>query len=636
MSFCGRRSDLTRKRMRDRVWPILIGTLILLFSIGFMWQGLDVTDTGYSLANMQQFFDGYPRDVTDPVVSSCWLTYLIGGVWYRITGSGLFGFRVLYLMVTFCIFGLAWLPMRVAGISRSLVALFAGSAMVIAQSFYFPSYNEITSLFFVVASVTLYYGLVNNLRLLIFLGGAAASISVFARLPNVVIAGIIVAIPYFRVSESMESERPWKVSARLVLRECVAFSLGYLAGLGVVLLVMASLGHVGAYLQMLQQMSTTIGDPAQHHGGARLLRGLLHDYFYSVIAGIAFALGAIALGLLASRSPDRAFRGLLVIMAAGGLTVMALAFDDFSIYLWPGLIFVTLIAGTFGLLSLDKESRLLCMLAGVVLFMTPLGSNNGIYNSVYAMSLAAPVALIALIARPGATKRISSDTTEERITLAVAGAPPAPIRGNARLFAHSLAFCKTMVATAARLDTSVVGYAILCSMVAFSIVHRWNFTFRDSPQRLAMRASVNHSKLRNVFTTAARARSLEELLKALQPLIRKDDYLLDHMQVPMIYFLTEARPYLYSTWANLYEPSVFERMIQKAVATRRNLPVCVRTKIDTSHPEWPEETYPLSQSPRFAQNRRLIESFLQVHNYQKHWENNAFEIWLPPPSGGNG
>lgn len=610
--------------------------LIILFPICFMWQGLDVTDTGYSLANMQQFFDGYPKDVTDPAVSSCWLTFLIGGVWYRLTGSGLFGFRVLYLLITFCIVGLAWLPTRVVGRSRSLVALLAGSTMVIGQSFYFPSYNEMTALFFMLAAVALFYGLVNSVRFLIFLAGAAAGISVFARLPNVAIAGIIVAILYFRASESIESYRPWKASAQLALRECTVFSIGYLTGIGAVLLVMAALGHVAAYVQMLHHMSAMVGDPTQDHGGSRLFRGLLHDYFYSGLAGIAFAVGATVLGLLAARYRDGLFRWLLVFVVMAGLTVMVLVSNNIATYFWPGLINTILVAGAFGFLNLNKEYRLLCVLAGVVFFMTPLGSNNGIVNSVYAMSLAVPVALIALITRPCAAKGITSDAAEEPGNSAVAGAPLASVQNNAWLFPRYEKLCNSIRATTARLDTAAVGYVILWSMVAFSAAHRWNFTFRDSPNRLAMRATVNHMKLREVFTTVDRARSLEGLLKALQPLVRKGDYLLDHMQVPMIYFLTEAKPYLYSTWANLYEPSVFERMIQKAVAARSELPVCVRTKVDTSHPEWPCETYPLAQSHRFVENRRLIESFLQVHNYQKHWENNAFEIWLPPPSKRNG
>jgi hypothetical protein len=149
-----------------------------------------------------------------------------------------------------------------------------------------------------------------------------------------------------------------------------------------------------------------------------------------------------------------------------------------------------------------------------------------------------------------------------------------------------------------------------------------------------MRAMVNHPKLRWILTTPSRAQSLNELLKQLQPLVRKDDYLLDYMQIPMIYFLTETKPYLYSSWANLYEPPVFDQMLRRAESASRALPVCVRTKVDTCHPEWPNSTYPPSQSYRCVGNRRLVDSFMQTHGYQEYWENFAFEIWLPPSHQG--
>jgi hypothetical protein len=108
------------------------------------------------------------------------------------------------------------------------------------------------------------------------------------------------------------------------------------------------------------------------------------------------------------------------------------------------------------------------------------------------------------------------------------------------------------------------------------------------------------------------------------------------MQLPLIYFLTETKPYLYSSWANLYYPAVFKRALDRAVVTRPLLPVCIKTRVDTSHPEWPDETYPPSEAYRFVENRRLVEAFLESHNYRKYWENKAFEIWLPPSAKNKG
>jgi hypothetical protein len=99
------------------------------------------------------------------------------------------------------------------------------------------------------------------------------------------------------------------------------------------------------------------------------------------------------------------------------------------------------------------------------------------------------------------------------------------------------------------------------------------------------------------------------------------------MQLPLIYFLTDTRPYLFTSWPNLYQPPQFQAALKRAESTRAALPVCIMTKIDTCHPGWPDETFPPFQTYRFVENRRTVESFLQEHRYQKIWENNAFEIW---------
>src|SRR5207247_4942612 len=94
---------------------------------------------------------------------------------------------------------------------------------------------------------------------------------------------------------------------------------------------------------------------------------------------------------------SRPIKRILIVALAAGLTAVLLAFNELDTYLWPGLVYAVLFAAAVGLLEVDRRYRLLCVLAGVVLFMTPLGSNNGIYNAIYALHLAVPVALIALI-----------------------------------------------------------------------------------------------------------------------------------------------------------------------------------------------------------------------------------------------
>lgn len=594
--------------MKRPLLSLVVLALMVAFPVAFMWQGLDVTDTGYTLTNCQQFFHAYPHDLTDPGIGCVWLSYFLGALWYQLTGCGLIGFRVFYILITLAILGLVWLPFRRFESDRTLVALFAGSALVIAKSLYLPSYNEFTALLFAATAVALYRGLTNRQKLWILVAGFTAGASVFVRLPNLAIGGIVIAAFFYRAIEASDRTQFFTLSIRRAINECVVFFAGCVAGAVAVMILMAALGHLPAYFTTLRQMSAMFGDPTQHHGAWPLLKGLLHDYFYVAAAGVVCLVGGLIVSRLAGVSGRPLFRATLIALSVLVVIPFLLGVDDAELYFWPGMLYLILLTGALGLLNLSNEYRLLCVLAAIVLFLTPLGSNNGIFNAVYAMHFAVPVAILALIARPAVAEAASSRSDSK-------GAGRGIYR-RAQLAASSL-------------DTAVLGYAAIGILLVFSALHRWQFTYRDSAERLAMRSTVDHPRLRHLFTTASRAKSIEELLQHLQPLVNNGDYLMDHTQIPMIYFLTGAKPYLYSSWANLYAPPAFERQLEEAEATRARLPVCVRTKVDTCHPGWPDQTYPPSSSYRFEGNRRLVDSFLAKNKYRKYWEDNAFEIWLP-------
>jgi hypothetical protein len=596
--------------MRSKGRSIIFAALIVLFPVCFIWQGIDVTDTGYALANYQAFAGG---KLIEPAAAAIWLTCAMGGGWYALTGHcGLLGFRALYLVVCYCTVGLSLIPLAQLELRRSLPAAFAGAALVIASSAFLPSYNEFTVLFFLSSVVALFYGLVKRRLMLVFTAGAVGGISIFARLPNLVILAIVLAIAFWRGLEFSKGRVSLAAGLRHAASEVSVFVLGYLAGMSIVFLWLVASGDFSAYVSTVGQLFGMLGDSNQHHGGGRLLRGLLHDYFYAGVVGIgALAIGT-GIGWVAGRSRSASIRVALVLGVSSVLIALLYWTDTLEVYFWPGIIYTVLLLGAFGFLHLLDEHRLLCVMAGLLLLLTPLGSNNGIYNVIYGMYFAVPVALMALIANRLNSDRDSLVAYEER---------PSSILGGF--------FRKAQVA-ASRVDTATVAQTILITMIGWAVLHRWTFTYRDSHDRMAMRTAIAHPKLRGIYTTADRAGSLQGLLQALRPLVRKGDALMDHMQLPLIYFLTETRPYLRSSWANLYEPPAFKASLERALADERDLPVFVRTKVDTCHPNWPVETYKPWLTDRFVENQRAVETFLAAQNYEKHWENNAFEIWLPP------
>ena len=143
---------------------------------------------------------------------------------------------------------------------------------------------------------------------------------------------------------------------------------------------------------------------------------------------------------------------------------------------------------------------------------------------------------------------------------------------------------------------------------------------------------INHP-LATTFTTKENSEALSPVLHKLSEYVRKDDYLLCFQNAPTIHYLTHTRPYLYNPWPWCDDSSNMERQFQRAEANIKVLPVIVRDKMmifnwSEYDPDWnnnhAENTY-------FHKNKKikLINQFIQRHDYHVVWENKVFQILIP-------
>src|ERR1017187_9589053 len=198
---------------RHKIIGSILFLLIAAYPICFMWQGLDVSDTGYYLVNCQQFFNAYPNDFGDAQCTAYWLTNFIGACWFKLTGEcGLLGFRVLYVIINYCALGLAYVALRGLACKQSreriLLGLFVAEACCIGNGFYIPSDNQVTSLFFAASAVALFHGLMRRNGLLVTVAGLIAGVSVFARIVNFPIILIGGGAWYYHYLMSGEGRHP--------------------------------------------------------------------------------------------------------------------------------------------------------------------------------------------------------------------------------------------------------------------------------------------------------------------------------------------------------------------------------------------------------------------------------------------
>ena len=177
----------------EAVQNILFPLVLLLFPLIKANQGVDLTDTGYSLGNYRFFGQ-------------------TGGVWILLTFlSNVAGFVMTKLPMGGTMLGMKFYSSLLVGLMGALGyrffktkmpgwLAFAGEMAAIGFCWCPPVilYNYLTYLLFLLGAVLLFRGLAGNRPGCLILAGASLGLNAFARFPgNVLEAGLIVAVWYY-------------------------------------------------------------------------------------------------------------------------------------------------------------------------------------------------------------------------------------------------------------------------------------------------------------------------------------------------------------------------------------------------------------------------------------------------------
>lgn len=110
----------------------------------------------------------------------------------------------------------------------------------------------------------------------------------------------------------------------------------------------------------------------------------------------------------------------------------------------------------------------------------------------------------------------------------------------------------------------------LC-LFAVSVAHLWRWSYEDDrPWRL--RAAFSHTRLRGVYSTAARVQQTEALLDCVRTVAAQGSYVLAY-SFPALPFLTETRPAFFSTWVTYGVPgAAHQRLWVREMAEAGRLP----------------------------------------------------------------
>lgn len=580
---------------KDRVF----WTLVLALLVSYTFQGVDLLDEGFHATFYQQFYDD-PSSVS--YAFFYWLTGLIGGTFLKIfPAAGLWHLRLLGALTIWATMYACYRMLR-AYVARDLIYLsFLLLALYLNNDPKDLYYNNLSALIYFLAALALYQGFRKDSLALMALSGALAGINIFTRTPNVLGLGLPGCLLLLMVFERSERSR--------FIKRTASFFAGALVGIGSVLLIMRSLGHLGYYGDSLKSL-VNLGSSAKTDkslNGSYGASGMTVTYVLQLVKALvsAAALMIAVLGITAAVKQANAWRkwaGALVLIAC---TVVLAPFiwsfirDGIVNYKYTNLLVGTCMIFCVRAFLTGKEAayRLLALVALFIIVVHPFGSAVGIFTVVpYSLWLGVPIAFheIGLLAGRGL------------------GAEPLRIR----ISASDLVPAKY----------ALVAIFMLCSV--YNIAR--NPYFYDFHDRWHMTASVHSPYMKGIRTSPERARVLNELLEESNKWIKPNDHVLAYDMIPLYHFMTDTRPYVRNPAPWFYLESDFKTQLEKAENRDGNLPVIVRQKTLTigEGSSWPEKGagFDYRELPRNLGRNAILGEFMQKHAYRKIWENEVFEI----------
>lgn len=537
--------ELIRQKGSMTILPALI---LLLYPLRHVTVGLDLMDAGYALGNYR-FFDSlnqmwklatYLANITGVLLSKL----PFGDCW---AGMNVYSSLLIGLVAA----GVYLFMQRQYGQKRKLSCFLLFAAEMTALSLcWAPSvilYHYLGYLLMTVAVMILFAAVTKEKKMYFAAAGVILGLCVTVRMPNITYMALILPVWcdcfWNRSREEPASKNAWVGE---LVRRTVYCAGGYLAGLLVPLGVICVRYGMTAYPQMISSLFG-MTDHAADYKPASMVMAMFGDYIHYSVWLFLFA-GYAALGLLffcvldkaalqmtalqmtAKKKITHAFE---LLYALGLLVVLRFCYgrgmfdfdysDYFSMYKWVTVFLLIVIALCIWMLShrtAGRNFKLWSVFLLVIIFVTPLGSNNGLYPIINNLFLVLPVSVMMIEDVFARCRKSGSKSYAFRIT---------------------------------------VGFIFVCTAIQ-SILFGVGFAFHDRGVQknndgveIELQCSDAGAGL---LTTADKRRALEELDTYLyQNDLNKKQVIL-YGKIPAIAYLMDMEPAIFTTWADLDSNSI--------------------------------------------------------------------------------
>ena len=356
--------------------------LLVVYSILLVNQGITVTDTGYNYGNFVNF------DSLDIMWKfSTYLASVVGALFTHLPGGQtMLGLNIYTGLVKALIALITYFVcVHVLEIRRGIAFLAELMALGYCWCPTALLYNYITYLLFTLGAICLCVAVKKEKNCWYLLAGVCLGLNVMVRLPNLAEMALILAVWFnCMIQKTKFSE---------VLRRTGYCILGYVAGIGTVLSYIAVRYGFSTYLDGIQQI-LSMSSEAGGYSLKAMIRGDIHSYIASM-KWLYVALGMVALGMLIYtvkkfqciplKRGIYILCNILLILIYRKMHMFGFFYYAYDAIYYVGEFFLIL-SGLMGLYVMffggkDYVLRMHAITMGIVILVTPLGSNNWLFTA---------------------------------------------------------------------------------------------------------------------------------------------------------------------------------------------------------------------------------------------------------------
>lgn len=577
----------------------ILAVCLVLYPLRHAFTGIDLMDAGYALGNYRFF------DVMNPMWRlATYLANVTGVLLSRLPFGDCWGGMNVYCgLLIGAVAAAAFLYVcrlyenkLKAGIYLFFIAELTALSLCWAPNVIL--YHYLGYLLMTVASMVFYRAVLKDSKAGFVTAGVILGLCVAVRMPNVTYMALILPLWYFCM---IKKEKFGKLISKTLY--CVG---GYAAGLFLTLGFISVRYGLTAYPEMIGWLFG-VTDTAADYKPTSMLGAMFGDYIsYSVWLGLFVLYGIIgAMILKISRvifekkaNENKIITVIKTLYLLGMIVLLRFCYGRgmfgflyttfFSMYKWVTVYLLVVIAACVWALASAKasdESKLWAVFLLVTIFITPLGSNNGLYPIINNLFLAAPVSVYLLAELFGGLR---ADTKFRRDRRFVA--------------------------------VSMCAVILVCTVVQSNLFGVC-FVFHDVKAAGQKRtvAKLQCSTVSGLKTTVEKKQALEGLDRFLYDNALNEERVILYGDIPAIAYIFDMEPAIFTTWADLDSNSIelLERDLN-ALHQNGETPVVIVGR---------EAVVARAQKGKTDRKYETVKEFMETSGYRSVYKNSLFEVF---------